>query len=205
MPRPFNEEEKTQIRAKLLAEGKDLFIRFGLKKTGIAELTEAAGISQGAFYLFFNSKEELYFAILEQEERVIRERFVKWLGKAEPLNRSKFRDFLRLALQVLEENPLLRRLWLEKEFDDLLNKLPSSLMEQHTTRDTEVLEPLIKHWQEAGYMVEGSPEVIAGVIRALFLLPLHYQEIGEDLFPEVLDKYIDFISNGLIKEDYVEQ
>ena len=205
MPRPFNEEEKTQIRAKLLTEGKDLFIRFGLKKTGIAELTEAAGISQGAFYLFFNSKEELYFAILEQEEQVIRERFLKWLGKAEPLNRSKFREFLRLALQVLEENPLLRRLWLEKEFDDLLNKLPSSLMEQHTTRDTEVLEPLIKHWQEAGYMVEGSPEVIAGVIRALFLLPLHYQEIGEDLFPEVLDKYINFISNGLIKEDYVEQ
>ena len=200
MPRPFNEEEKKQIRAKLLLEGKDLFIRFGLNKTGIAELTKAAGISQGAYYLFFNSKEELYFAILEQEEQVIRERFLKWLGKAEPLNRSRFREFLQLALKVFEENPLLRRLWLEKEIDDLLNKLPPSLMEQHTARDTEVLEPLIKHWQEAGYMVEGSPEVIAGVIRALFLLPLHCQEIGENLFPEVLDKYIDLISNGLIKE-----
>lgn len=202
MPRSFSEEEKKQIRAKLLAEGKELFIRFGLKKTGIAELTKAAGISQGAFYLFFNSKEELYFAILEQEELVIRERFLKWLSKEEPLNRSRFRGFLRLAIQVFEENPLLRRLWLEREIDDLLSKLPSSLMEQHTARDTEVLEPLIKHWQDAGYMVKGSPEVIAGVIRALFLLPLHHREIGEDLFPEVLEKYIDLLSCGLISQDH---
>lgn len=205
MPRPFNKEEKKEIRTKLLTEGKDLFIRFGLKKTGIAELTKAAGISQGAFYLFFNSKEELYFAILEQEEQVIRDRFLKWLSEAEPLNRSKFREFLRLAVKVFEENPLLRRLWLEREIDDLLSKLPSSLMEQHTARDTEVLGPLIKHWQDAGYIIKGSPEVIAGVIRALFLLPLHYQEIGEDLFPEVLERYIDFIANGLIIGDYDER
>jgi len=73
---------------------------------------------------------------------------------------------------------------------------------EFTARDTEVLEPLIKHWQNAGYMVKGSPEVIAGVIRSLFLLPLHYREIGEDLFPEVLEKYIDLLSCGLISEDH---
>jgi len=202
MPRPFSEEEKKQIRSKLFAEGKELFIRFGLKKTGIAELTKAAGISQGAFYLFFDSKEELYFAILEQEEQAIRERFLKWFSEEDSMNRSRFREFLRLAIQVFEENPLLRRLWLEREIDDLLSRLPSSLVEQHTARDTAVLEPLIKHWQDTGSMVQGAPEVIAGVIRALFLLPLHYREIGEDLFPAVLERYIDLIAGGLIREDH---
>ncbi len=201
MPRPFREDEKNRIRSRLLTEGKELFVRFGLKKTGIAELTKAAGISQGAFYLFFDSKEELYFAILEQEEQSIRERFLEWLSEEESMNRSRFREFLRRAMQVLEDNPLLRRLWLEREIDDLLSSLPSSLMEQHTASDTAVLEPLIKHWQDTGYMIQDSPEVIAGVIRTLFLLPLHYREIGENLFPAVLEKYIDFIASGLIREN----
>jgi AcrR family transcriptional regulator len=189
MPRPFNEE------------GKKLFIRFGLKKTGISELTSASGISQGAFYLFFNSKEELYFAILELEEQAIREKFLRWLSEEEVITRTRFKDFLRLAVKVFEENPLLRRLWLEREIDDLLRRLPPELMEQHTFNDTAVLEPLIKNWQDAGYMAKGTPDVIAGVIRALFLLPLHYREIGEDLFPAVLEMYIDFIADGLIRDN----
>ncbi len=202
MPRPFSEEEKKQIRLKLLEEGKKLFIRFGLKKTGVTELTNAAGISQGAFYLFFNSKEELYFAILELEEQAVREKFLRWFSEEETLTLARFKDFLRLAVKAFEENPLLRRLWLEREIDDLLRRLPPELMEKHTLNDTAVLEPLIKNWQDAGYMVKGSPEVITGVIRTLFLLPLHYREIGEDLFPEVLEMYIDFIAGGLIRETH---
>ena len=31
-------------------------------------ITNTAGIAQGTFYNFFDSKEELYFEILEQEE-----------------------------------------------------------------------------------------------------------------------------------------
>ena len=68
MSRSFSDQEKNMIRTVLLEKGRELFARHGLKKTAVGELTAAAGIAQGSFYVFFNSKEELYFEILEMEE-----------------------------------------------------------------------------------------------------------------------------------------
>ncbi|MGB9202198.1 TetR/AcrR family transcriptional regulator, partial [Methanobacterium sp.] len=68
MPKTFTDKEKEIIRKTLISQGKILFSKYGLKKTSITELTNIAGIAQGTFYNFFESKEELYFEILEQEE-----------------------------------------------------------------------------------------------------------------------------------------
>ena len=199
MPRAFSTEEKERIRGLLLEKGKELFSQYGLKKTGVTDLAKAVGIAQGSFYLFFNSKEELYFKVLEVEEEVIRGQFIESLMDGRIMNREKFKDFLHRALEVFNENPLIRRLWVDKEIDTLLERLPREMLDKHTIRDTDALAPLIMHWQSEGAMLKDSPEVLAGVIRSLFFLPLHRDEIGEDIFPRVVDLYIEFVANGLIK------
>jgi AcrR family transcriptional regulator len=45
---------------------------YGIRKTNVEELTEAAGISKGAFYSFYPSKEELFMDILEEIEEEVR-------------------------------------------------------------------------------------------------------------------------------------
>jgi len=42
MPRAFKEEEKEKIRAKLLEAGRACFLRYGLKKTTIEDLTKGS-------------------------------------------------------------------------------------------------------------------------------------------------------------------
>jgi len=69
MTRSFSDAEKRDITKQLLSRGKELFERYGLKKTSVEELTRAVGIGQGSFYIFFDSKEELFFEILDAEER----------------------------------------------------------------------------------------------------------------------------------------
>lgn len=56
MPKAFSEEEKEWIRERLLQEGEKQFSAYGLRKTNIEELADAAGISKGAFYIFFSPK-----------------------------------------------------------------------------------------------------------------------------------------------------
>lgn len=201
MPKAFSSEEKERIRGLLLEKGKELFSQYGLKKTGVTDLAKAVGIAQGSFYLFFNSKEELYFKVLELEEETIRGKFIESLADGKKMNRQKFKVFLHRALEVFNENPLIRRLWVDKEIDALLERLPREMLDKHTIRDTDALAPLISHWQNEGSMLEESPEVLAGMIRSLFFLPLHRDEIGEDVFSRVVDLYVEFIANGLIKED----
>lgn len=198
MPRPFSDREKEQVRKLLLEKGREFFSRFGFKKTSVGELTSAAGIAQGSFYLFFNSKEELYFEVLEMEEQAIREYFIPLLMEGGKMTRDRFKEFLHKAVSIFEENPFLRKLWLEKEFDQILSRLPPELMERHAKRDASALEPLIIQWQKEGVLIEGAAETIAGVIRSMFILPLYQQEIGEDIFPDVIEMYIGFIADGLV-------
>ena len=74
MPKAFTEQEKQLIRTQMLEKATKLFEKQGLKKTSVDELAQAARISKGAFYLFYESKEELLMQILEGLETDIRRR-----------------------------------------------------------------------------------------------------------------------------------
>ncbi|RLE27205.1 TetR/AcrR family transcriptional regulator, partial [Candidatus Acetothermia bacterium] len=67
MPRAFTDAERERIRERLLAVGRELFARYGLRKTTVEELARASGIAKGTFYLFFPSKEALYAEVLLRE------------------------------------------------------------------------------------------------------------------------------------------
>lgn len=64
MARSFSEQEKEKIRERLLTACRQNWTQHGYKKTGIDELCRQAGISKGAFYLFFESKEALFCEVL---------------------------------------------------------------------------------------------------------------------------------------------
>ena len=55
MPRAFTAVEKEAIRDRLMEAGHACFLRYGLKKTTIEDLTKPAGIAKASFYLFFDS------------------------------------------------------------------------------------------------------------------------------------------------------
>jgi len=70
MPR-FTENEKEQIRNKLITEGEKLFAAYGVKKVTIDDLVEAAGIAKASFYKFYESKEYLYLDIVQRIQKKI--------------------------------------------------------------------------------------------------------------------------------------
>jgi TetR/AcrR family transcriptional regulator, transcriptional repressor for nem operon len=56
-------------RADLLAAGQALFLARGIAATSLEDITRAAGVSKGLFYLYFRSKEDLVLALQEQFSR----------------------------------------------------------------------------------------------------------------------------------------
>ncbi len=68
------EESRAQTRERLLAAGKELFIKVGFDAVSLEEVAETAGYSRGAFYSNFANKDELIVAVLEVEiQRSLRE------------------------------------------------------------------------------------------------------------------------------------
>jgi len=53
---------------------------------------------------------------------------------------------------------------------------------------------------EQGTMPKNDPRLIVGIMQAVMTLRLHKSEIGDDIFPIVKDKIIEFVVEGLLKE-----
>jgi AcrR family transcriptional regulator len=69
MARAFSEQERDIINEKLIAVCEECWNLYGYQKTNIRDLCSRCGISPGAFYLFYESKELLF---METAERTIK-------------------------------------------------------------------------------------------------------------------------------------
>jgi TetR/AcrR family transcriptional repressor of nem operon len=87
---------KQQSREKILNAAADLFRRRGIAATGVDSVMGAAGLTAGAFYLHFRSKDALIApAVAKAGERA----HERWLGPLEGLTgRAWARAFLRRYL-----------------------------------------------------------------------------------------------------------
>ena len=64
MGKGFTESEKVIIKDKLKKAAEEALIKTGIRKTSVDELVLKAGISKGAFYLFYETKELLFFEVI---------------------------------------------------------------------------------------------------------------------------------------------
>ncbi|VFU15292.1 Transcriptional regulator (fragment) [anaerobic digester metagenome] len=56
---------------------------------------------------------------------------------------------------------------------------------------------------QLGVLRKQDPEVINGVLHTVMLLRLHKEDLGKDLFPQIMDVIIDYIAEGLTRpEEY---
>lgn len=200
MARKFSDHEKERIRERLVEAGQQCFGLYGLKKTSIEQLTKAAGIAQGTFYLFFPSKEELYFELLELEEERVRQQLLEETEESGRMDKERLVRFLRKSLTVMGENPFFRQLYEEDVMEQLVRKLPSEKLAAHFDKDAVIAMPFVRRWQEEGWLTSQRPEIIVSLIRSLILLTLQKRLIGEEVFDETMELLIQLIAQGLTAE-----
>ena len=198
MPKTFTGKEKEIIRKTLISKGRELFSKYGLKKTSITELTNSAGIAQGTFYNFFASKEELYFEILEQEE-ANSAKYLENIVTTSSSARESIKKIITCTFDLFERNQFIRRIFESKDYDLMLRKLPTERLENHQKKDTlRVLNTIISMKQK-DELIDTPPEVIAGLLRGITILSFHQEEIGREIYPEVVDLLAAIVADGLVK------
>ncbi len=68
---PNKHQQRTEVtRRKLLTSARRIFARDGFEAARIEDIAAEAGHTRGAFYANFKNKEDLFFALLEQQVRL---------------------------------------------------------------------------------------------------------------------------------------
>jgi AcrR family transcriptional regulator len=172
MPKGFTEKEKELIAARLLEQGDRLFSAYGLKKTNVEEIAQAAGISKGAFYLFYDSKEALFMDVVEQAEVRLRRELLAAIALPGPSPRERLYGVFKKAFNLFESIPVLH-FFNQVDFDLLFRRLPAEKFQQHLGSDLAFIHELIAACREAGIEILVPPEKITGLLYPIVLAVLH--------------------------------
>ena len=84
------EESRAQTRATLIAVGRTHFLRYGLGGAVAEKIAEDAGYSRGALYANFDGKEDLFLAVI-REEQACRSNIFRSILRDEPSSKKRLR------------------------------------------------------------------------------------------------------------------
>jgi AcrR family transcriptional regulator len=199
MPKAWSEREKELIKQTLLSEGKTLFEKYGLQKTTVDEIVNAAQISKGSFYIFYKSKEELYFDVLDSTEHELREKIFENAFKPEINRQDSFKSFLNQMVEVLTSMPLYEQIN-SANYELLLRKLPEETLKKHMDRDQENVAKYFVDWMDQGWMRKVDLDALNGLLLTFIQFVIHREEFGEN-FEATKELWIDAISSYLITDN----
>ena len=94
-------KDKSQaMREKILNTATQLFIQKGSEKTSMQDIAQTAGISKGAIYHHFKSKDEIVFAVIRSRQELMEEEMKQWLKATENLTgREQLQTILKSNLE----------------------------------------------------------------------------------------------------------
>ena len=181
----FTDEQNEQIRNDLIRAARRCGITIGMRKTSVEQLTEAVGISKGSFYKFFESKELLFFAVLEDIHTECFAAAQKSLQENTALLPAD-----RAAASILAACRWLSKtkafVFIENDADFLLHRLPEEVKTAHYQRWRDA-HPYCWRWAAC------SPRTVWRWLPpqcgAWILTVSHQEQIGV-LYPQVLETLV---------------
>src|SRR3984957_1991667 len=97
------EESRARTRATLIAVGRRHFLRYGLGGAVAEKIAEDAGYSRGALYANFDGKEELFVAVI-QEEQARHLNVFRSLLKEEPSSKKRLKKMRDTIADLMTDN-----------------------------------------------------------------------------------------------------
>lgn len=189
-PKAFTEDEKKIVRSKLIEAAKKFLATTGIKKTTVEELAKAAGISKGAFYIFYESKELLFLDALEEEQAKIHKAIITNMQKYE----DKKEGFVAVVSEMYRH--FSTNTWMfslmNDEYEVLLRRIPQERIAAHIALD----DASTKRMTEVIAGMNINSELVSAIMRMLFMSTLHRNEVGplaDDAFLFMLKAVADKI------------
>ena len=197
-PRSDNEEREQRI----LEAAQSLLLYYGYDKTTVSDIAREAGISKGAVYLHFSSKEALVDALINRDIRRYSERTFALL-EADKTDWT-FVSMYSKTLITLEEFPLVQAIIRSDRhvFGTLLRKSDFEFM----TLKRQSRYPLLKAMQDAGALrADVDMKTVAYILDCFGYGMLNSSEFTDpDAAPSInsiVETWGDFMQRALVPED----
>jgi AcrR family transcriptional regulator len=191
MPKRLSEQEKEYIKKRLKSEAMNCMMSYGMKRTTVDELVKRVNIPKGTFYLFYESKELLFFEAINDLHDEIQQKLIQNMEKlSENPTVAQVTEVIIQLYKEVDHSGLLQVLT-NGELELLMRKLPEEVVKGHLAKDDLNMDQFFSFIPGVD---KKNLEVVSGALRGIFFTMLYQREIGVEIYEDALR----FMLRGLI-------
>ena len=191
MRKALSKQEHDTIKSKLIENCRICWKQYGYKKTSVSELASMSGISTGAFYVFYPSKEILFVETANAFTKKLYEIMAKC--KSQKTTKQDFSDRFKQCIDRLFENKWIFSL--REHSETFMRKLPEKIFEQDFNQDVLDVATVINLY---GLIPKVPIEKIVAVFHTL-LMSIYLTEIIGTPHKQALYLLIDSVMVNLFE------
>jgi len=147
-------------RRRLLEAAEEVFAELGYHDASIVKLTEAAGVGQGTFYLYFSSKKKIFDELVLDLNHRVRQAMTEAASQGETRAEREILGFTAF-FRFTAEHPALYRIIRQAEF------VSPEMLHRHYDRLTDGYVAGLRQAMADGEIANGDPEVLAWALMGI--------------------------------------
>lgn len=174
-----------RTRRRLLQAAEDTFAELGYHDASIVKITEAAGVGQGTFYLYFASKREIFDELVLDLNYRVRRAMKEASSQGSTRSETEVLGFAAF-FRFTAEHPALYRIIRQAEF------VSPPMLRRHYDKLTEGYVAGLEEAMAQGEVADGDPEVLAWALMGIgelvgmrWILWAEQDELPEEVFGEL--------------------
>ncbi len=182
-----------ETRTKLLEAAEHVFAELGYHDASIVKITEAAGVGQGTFYLYFSSKKEIFDELVRDLNRRVRHAMKEASSQGTTRLESELLGF-RAYFRFTTEHPGLYGIIRQAEF------VSPEMLRYHYEKMSEGYVEGLREAMSRGETAQLEPEVTAWALMAAGeMIGMRWILWGDGkLLPEHVERELERIVRGVL-------
>jgi len=199
-------QRKADQRRRILEAARVVFFRDGFVKANLDEVAENAGVAKGTLYRYFESKAEMYVALLSADGEVFAQKMRESVADRNSPPAERIRRLSRFYFRHWRENREYFQIFWAMENQPLIGELPPGVVEEVTRlweQCLSVVSEVVKEGCSVGDFRECDPWAVANILWTLAngmigaeTSPAHRQLRARDL-DETYHEAVEFVIWGL--------
>jgi AcrR family transcriptional regulator len=189
---------KDEVREQVVQSARQVFARYGYKKTALDDIAHEARKGKSTIYYYFKSKDEIFKAVIDAEAEIRKQAIEKEISQITD-SRLKLKTYIYVRMLTLK----MVVNYYEAIKNDLLDNLyfVNSLRDDHFEEEILQVKTMLLEGVEIGDFTIENPELTAKTIVTLlhgFEVPLIVKNLSDEELQKSVDEMLNILFFGIV-------
>jgi len=189
---------KDEVREQLVQAARQVFVRYGYKKTALDDISKEARKGKSTIYYYFKSKDDIFKAVIDAEAEIRAKTIDDQISTIDD-PQLKLKTYIYVRMLTLKKVGN----YYEAIKNDLLDNLyfVNSFRNNHFDAEINLVKDLLLEGIEKGVYTIQNPELTAKTIVTLlhgFEVPLILKNLSDEELQKSVDEMLNILFFGIV-------